>query len=181
MYVENWHCGELRLSTALVVKRFRRHTFCEERSLESILRLPSCFVMSLPVEPEKVQNVAVHEVYVDLRSLLTVRSPCCRRIRYVVRNVVHKTPIDTDRSSRAGHITNFLWRITDEASTIVPVHDCHALKVPVRLRIICEDSEIMVLCIGIGVVVEVESDIWADASGNTVTKCADLCMRQLSK
>jgi hypothetical protein len=38
----------------------------------------------------------------------------------------------------------------------------------------------MVLCVGIGVVVEVESDIWTDASGNTVAKCADLWTRQLS-
>jgi hypothetical protein len=39
----------------------------------------------------------------------------------------------------------------------------------------------MVLRVGIGVVVEVENDIWADASGDTVTKCADLCGRQLSE
>jgi hypothetical protein len=32
----------------------------------------------------------------------------------------------------------------------------------------------MVLRVDIGVVVEVEDDIWADTSGNTVTKCADL-------
>src|SRR5882757_2988549 len=48
MYVENKHCGELRLSTAPIVKRFRRHTFCEERTFESILRPSSAFVMSPP-------------------------------------------------------------------------------------------------------------------------------------
>jgi hypothetical protein len=32
----------------------------------------------------------------------------------------------------------------------------------------------MVLRVDIGIVVEVEDDIWADTSANTVTKCADL-------
>ena len=112
---------------------------------------------------------------------MTIQGPCCRQIRYVVHNIVHKTPIDTNRPSRAGHITNFLWHITDEASTIVPAHDCHALKVPVQLQIIREDSEIMVLCVGISVVVKVKSDIWANAFRNTVAKWTNLCMHQLSK
>ena len=47
-----------------------------------------------------------------------MQSPHCRLIRQVVRNVVHETPIDTDGSSRAGRITNFLQRVTDEALTI---------------------------------------------------------------
>ena len=48
----------------------------------------------------------------------------------------------------------------------------------VWLRIICEDSEIMVLCIKIRVDAKVENDIWADTSGNTVAKCTDLCQAQ---
>lgn len=64
---------------------------------------------------------------------------------------------------------------------IVPAHDCHTLEVPIRPRIIREDLEIMVLCTGIKVVVEVESDIWADAFGNTIAKYANLCTRQLSE
>jgi hypothetical protein len=105
---------------------------------------------------------------------LTGRCSRSWRKLQVIRHVVDKTPVDSDGSPRTGHVANLLWCVSDKASTIVPAHDGHALKVPVWPWVGCENPEIMVLRVDIGIVVEVEDDIWADTSADTVTKCTDL-------
>lgn len=108
------------------------------------------------VDLEQIDEGTVHKLHICAGSRFTVWSQNSRTILDVVGQIVNEAVIIC-------HTRNFL------RSAVVPMHDGHALKVPVRTWIIGDLMEVMVFCIGICRVRRTES-----GPGHTIAKCADL-------
>lgn len=127
------------------------------------------------IELEHIQNRLMHEVCINPRGWYRVLWLSNRRSVLNVRcEIIHHSPVNTDSLLLVCHILQLLRRISDKTDAIVPTHQDHALKVPIRARVCGERSEVVILCVIIGDVAGIEDNIWVDSAGDTVTQSADL-------